>query len=208
MGKRGTSGAPARVGRRALMGWGVGAGVGIGAATTGASRVAHADDLVSPPLQASLLSRVAGYDRNFAARALDKAKMLLVAKPHDRESARVVREMKAALSDLPAIGGLPHDEEVTTYKDAATVARTCTSHRISIVYFGPGFAEEIPSIRVALTSLDLLSVGAVPDYVVQGIVLGFDSVSGKPRLVLNLGQARAQHVNFAARILKLMTIYE
>jgi hypothetical protein len=46
------------------------------------------------------------------------------------------------------------------------------------------------------------------DYVPAGIVLGFDLVSGRPKLVVNLSQARRQHVDFRAEVLKLMKVYE
>jgi hypothetical protein len=61
--------------------------------------------------------------------------------------------------------------------------------------------------REALSGVDVLSVSPVPEYVEQGIVLGFDVVSGKPRLLVNLGQARLQHVALRAEVLKLMKVY-
>jgi hypothetical protein len=172
-------------------------------------RESAAQSAPAPPIiQASLLAKVAYYDRNFAARAIDRAKMLLVAKPGDPDSIRVVMDMRNALGSIATVGGLPHDEEIMQFIDAATVARTCGSHRISIVYFGPGLADEIHAIRAALTSLDVLSVAAVPEYVPQGIVLGFSLVSGGARLLLHRSQANAQNVKFRARILRRMTIYE
>ncbi len=114
---------------------------------------------------------MAGYDRNFAARAIDRAKVL-------------------------------------EFRDAEHVAGTCASHRISIVYVGPGFASAVPLLSASLMSLDLLSVGALPQYVPQGVVLAFGMDAGKPKCWVHLGQAQAQNVKFAARFLKLATIYE
>ena len=48
----------------------------------------------------------------------------------------------------------------------------------------------------------------MPDYVKEGIVLGFDVVSGRPKLLFNLPQARLQKVALTATVLKLMTVYE
>jgi hypothetical protein len=36
----------------------------------------------------------------------------------------------------------------------------------------------------------------------------FDLVSGRPKILVNLTQARAQHVAFSAELLKLARIYE
>ncbi|MGD0679027.1 MAG: YfiR/HmsC family protein [Polyangiaceae bacterium] len=167
---------------------------------------AQAMPSVSPGIQATILAKVASYDRNFAARAIDKAKLLLVAKSGDPESIRVVTELETALTSIPTVGGLPHTEETTYFSDAPTVATLCNSHRISIVYFGPGLVDEIDAIRQSLTSSDVLSVAAVPAYVPKGIVLGFDFESDNVKLLLNRRQGRAQHVNFGARILRRMTI--
>jgi len=164
--------------------------------------------MVPAVTQASLLAKVASYDRNFAARAIDRAKLLLIQRSGDPESSRVVREMQDALTALPAVGALPHEEEVENFVDGPTVATICTSHRISVVYIGPGLGREIPAIRAALSSLDILSVAADPDYVPQGIVLGFRLVAGEARILLHRGQAKAQNVNFGARILRRMTIFD
>jgi hypothetical protein len=163
---------------------------------------------VPATVQAGLIAKVAFYDRNFAARAIHMAKVLLIHKGSDVESIRAVEDMKAALAALPTIAGLAHDEEVAAYVDAETVASTCVGHRITIVYFGPGLGAEIPRIRAALTSVDVLSVAADPDYVPQGIVLGFRQVGVELRLLLHRGQARLQNVDFGARMLRRMTIYE
>jgi hypothetical protein len=116
--------------------------------------------------------------------------------------------MRSALGSVPNVGGLSHDEEVATYVDARTLAETCHARQIAIVYLTPGFSGEIPAIRDAVGSQKLLTVGSLADYVPAGVVLGFDLVSGRPKLVVNLSQARRQHVDFRAEVLKLMRVYE
>ncbi len=192
-----------RRGRRTFLRLGVGAAV-LGLARSGEAQVS----LAPPSVQASLLAQVVSYDRNFAARAIDRAKILLVARGDDPASVREISEMRSALAAIPTVGGLPHAEEIATFTDAAAIARTCNSHRIAIVYFGPGLSAQIPAIRSALTSVDVLSVAAVPEYVPQGIVLGFEPSAAGPRLLLHLPQARAQNIHFGSRILKRMKIYD
>src|SRR5216683_3603516 len=109
---------------------------------TALSRTSAAQPTIVPPrLQASLLAKVASYDRKFAARAGDRAKLLLISKVNDAESSRVVTEMTSALGSIDTVGGLPHDEEVMEFTDAAAIATTCKSHRIAAVYFGPGLGK-------------------------------------------------------------------
>lgn len=117
--------------------------------------------------------------------------------------------MKSALSSIATIGTLAHDEDIVTYTDGPALAEMCRSRKIAIVYVAPGFTQqEIESLRETMGSLSLLSVGSVADYVPAGIVLGFDLVSGRSKLLVNLTQARRQHVEFRAEILKLTKVYE
>src|SRR3954466_14125711 len=54
--------------------------------------------------QAELMAKVAGYDRNFAARAGAKAVIILAAMPDDAESMRAALEVKGALARVPVVG--------------------------------------------------------------------------------------------------------
>jgi hypothetical protein len=179
-------------------------------ATATRGRIALASEEVAVPLglQAELLSKVAAYDRNLPDRATDKVRVLLVSKPGNADSVRAMTQLREALGTITTIAGLPHEESVLPFSNAPTLAEYCKSHRIAIVYFGPGFRDDVPAIRAALSGLDILSVSAVAEYVPLGIVLGFDLVSGKPKLLIHLTQAKAQHVALKAEVLKLMRVYE
>jgi hypothetical protein len=170
---------------------------------------ARAEDVAVPiPLQAQLLAKVAGYDRNFVGRASGRAKIMLLVKAGNAQSSRTASEMQRELQSMPDVAGLLHDELVTEYVDAPTLKNACAQDHVGIVYVGPGLADDVGAIRAALDGGDVLTVSAVPDYVAGGIVLGFDLVSGKPKLLVHLTQARRQHVDFSSSVLKLMRIYE
>jgi hypothetical protein len=157
--------------------------------------------------QAELLAKLAGFDRNFAARAGGKAVVILAVMPKDSESMSAALEMKAALSRIPKVGDLPHEEHIVVHSNAAALADVVRTKRAAIVYFGPGFEQQVPAIRDAFSSVNALTVGGVPSYVPDGIVLGFDLVSGRPKLLVHLVQARKQQVAFPASVLNLMKVY-
>ena len=133
---------------------------------------------------------------------------LLLMKQGDPESSRAAVEMKSALSSIPTIGALPHEEELGTYSDPAALAETCQARKISILYIAPGFSQQVDRLRETIGTLSLLSVGSLAEYVPNGIVLGFDLVSGRSKLLVNLTQARRQNIEFRAEILKLTKVYE
>jgi len=172
------------------------------------SRVAAEDVAVPVALQAQLIAKVAGYDKNFAQRAGDRARVVVLRRSGDADSAHVAAQMLTALGEVDKIGGLPHDDAELVWSNAAALASTIKKQRIAIVYVTPGFSEEIASIRAALEGGDVMTVSAVPDDVPRGIVLGFDLVSGKTKLLCNLAVARKQNVAFKAEALKLMKVYE
>jgi hypothetical protein len=172
------------------------------------TRDAHAQGMAVPPgTQAELLAKLAGFDRNFAARAGGKAVILLVAMPGNSESMRAALEMKAALGRQERVGDLPHDEQIVTHTSAEALVELVRVRRAAIVYFGPGFEKQIPALSAAFASVNVLTVGANPAYVPGGIVLGFDLVSGRPKLLVHVLQARKQHVSFPASVLNLMKVY-
>jgi YfiR/HmsC-like len=172
-------------------------------------RIVNAD-LVPVPLdrQAELLARVAAYDRNMGARAGDRVRVLIVSNGNDAESVGLARRMEAALGSLSEIAGLEHEERVVSFTSAADLAAQCRSQHVTILYLGSGLGDKVPAIRGALDGVDVLSVAAVPEYVEAGIVLGFDILSGKPKLLVHLTQARRQHVELRADLLKLARVYE
>jgi hypothetical protein len=159
-------------------------------------------------LQAELVAKVASYDRNLPARAGDRVHVLIVVKPKDDASSRFAKHMESALGGVDKIGGLPHDEATAPYAGARALAETCKAKRIAIVYLAPGLGEEVAAIRAALEGVNVLSVAAVAGDVPKGIVLGFDLVSGKPKIVVHLAQAKRQDVQFKAELLKLAKVIE
>jgi hypothetical protein len=159
-------------------------------------------------LQAELLAKVAAYDKNFASRAGDRAHVLILTRPGDAESVRTAAHMEAALQGIKDIGGVPHDEATIPYAGAKALADAIKARHVAIVYVAPALGGEIDAIKDALAGVSVLTVAAVADYVPRGIVLGFDVVSGKPKLVVNLGQAKKQDVVFKAEVLKLMRVIE
>jgi hypothetical protein len=162
---------------------------------------------VPAELQAELLSKLGPHDRNFQQRAGAKARVLILVKPGNPRSTLSGAAMKSALSQITHIGGVPHEESLVAYDSAASVAQLCRAQKAAILYVTTGFDAEIPALRDALSGVDVLSVSAVPDHVPAGVVLGFELVSGKPKILLNLAQARAQNVNFKADVLRLMKVY-
>jgi hypothetical protein len=168
-----------------------------------------AEDVAVPiVLQAELAVKVAAYDKNFVARAGDRARIVVLVRNGDDLSSRTAKAFLKELAGYPKIAGLPHDDVIAAYVNAPALAATCKKQRVALVYVTPGLSSELSAIRTALDGADVLTVASVADYVPKGVVFGFDLVSGKTTLVVNLTQAKKQHVDFKAGILKMMKVTE
>jgi hypothetical protein len=163
---------------------------------------------VPAPLQAQLLATVAPYDRNMSARARGTLKVLVLVKAGDGDSARTAKQLTEALARLPQIGGLPHLEITLAFESAAKLTAACREQHPSIVFLTPGLDAQLEDVVSALSALDVLTVASSAAFVGKGIVLGFDVVSGKPKLVVNLAQAKKQNVAFNASVLKMMKVVQ
>jgi hypothetical protein len=162
---------------------------------------------VPAPVQAELITKLLPYDRNFEARAGAVVRTIVLVKPGSVRSRIAAEAFKSALSNLDRVGGHRHEERIVAYEGAAALVKQCKSERIAVVYVTPDFDGELDGLGRALSGVDVLTVSAVPDYVSRGVVLGFELVSGKPKILLDLPRAKRQNVDFSAAVLRLMKVY-
>lgn len=175
---------------------------------SGLMAAAPSDRLVVPvELQVDLLAKVLRYDRNFSSRVLDEVRVLVVHEPDDAESTRVAREYVAAIGAEAKLGGVKARAELVPFATEAELVARVKERKASVVVFAPSFASRAASLAAQFEGADCLTVSASPDGVREGLVLGFDLVSGKPRMLLNLSRSRRQGADFRAEVLRLMTVF-
>lgn len=162
---------------------------------------------VPPSVQADLISKVLPYDRNFESRAGPVVRTLVLVKSGSVRSRLGAEAFKSALSNLDRVAGRRHEERIVNYAGAPALAKQVQSEKIAIVYVTPDFDGELDALQRALSGVNVLTVSAVPEYVSRGVVLGFELVSGKPKILLDLPRARRQQVEFGANVLRLMKVY-
>jgi hypothetical protein len=187
--------------RRALLGAGLASGA---AFWLGPARAQSLE--VPVRLQAALLARVVEYDRSFAARAGARVLVFIVLRPGNADSERVGEQIRLELGALSQIGGLPHSEEIVPYGSAHKLAERVIQRAPAILYLSAGLGDEVSAIAQALDGISILSVGVSASYVSRRAVLGFDAASGRPQLLVHLGQARRQQISFRSELLKLARI--
>ena len=158
-------------------------------------------------LQADLLAKVAGYDKNLHARAGDVVKTVIITKAGDEE-ARWAASLRSALGAKDRIAGLPHSESVVVAGRLDVIAAQCKADHVAIVVISGSFLDDAPAVAAAFDGANILTSAPDQELTKRAVVLGFELVSGKPKLFLNQAIATKQNVAMSAEVMKLMTVYQ
>src|SRR5947208_2668847 len=164
-----------------------------------ASSVRAEDPAVPLQLQADLTAKVIEYAQAPSAQGLTTMRIGILVRSGSVESQHFGTEIKAIFGRMATIAGIAHEEVVMTWSTPAAFAEEARRRQLFAVYVTPGLRGEVPAIARALEGTPIIAVAAI---------LGFELVSGRPRMVLNLPQARKQGVAFRAQVMKLMRIIE
>lgn len=162
-----------------------------------------AESRVPLSLQALLLSQLGRYDRNFKARAGALARILVVDRKGNSESAFEQAGLVKALAELHSIAEVPIHVGEAEFTDVDSLARRCRTERVSVLYLTVGLEEETSRLAAALANGNILTVGTSARHAENGAVVGFAIEEARPRIIINLPQAKLQKVDFRAEVLRL-----
>jgi hypothetical protein len=167
-------------------------------------------DSASVPLglQVELFTKVAEYDKTLPGRSEGIVRTLVVTRSRVPESASAAARVLKALSNIERVSGLPHEDSAVEFMDVSSLAGLCKARSVSILYLTPGLTDIDQPLSEALVGTAVLTVSASAEGVSKGIVLGFDLVGGKPKLIVNLRATRDQGVRLSADVLKIATVIE
>lgn len=159
-------------------------------------------------LQVELSNKVIEYVQEPPVLSLDRIRIGIVVKSSSPESMRAGAELKAAFDRVVTAGGRPHEQSILEWTSAKALAEQAKNRGLVVLYFTPGLDAEIGPSAAALVGHRVMTIGAVDSFVAGGVVLGFELVSGHPKMVFNLRQAKKQEVVLRAAVMKLMRIVE
>ncbi len=173
------------------------------------SGLAWADTPTVPlQLQVELCNKIIEYVQEPAVLSLDRIRIGIVVKTGVPESMRAGAELKAAFDRAVIANGHAHEQSMVDWSNAKVLAEEARSRKLTVLYFTPGLEAEIGPSAAALVGQRIITVGAVDSFVAQGVIVGFELVSGHPKMIFNLRQAKKQEIVLRAAIIKLMRIVE
>jgi hypothetical protein len=158
------------------------------------------------PLQVSLLDRVIPFDRNFHLRAAGQLSLAVLVDDKNEDSVRIGAQLLNELSARESLGNYRLSATRVAFKSTAGLVEDCRRLKAGVVYVMPGVREATPKLAAGLRGMRVLTVGSLPEQVPQGLVLGSAVRSGKPRVLVNLSEARQQEVDFRADFLRMVEV--
>jgi len=159
-------------------------------------------------LQVSLLDRVIPFDRNFAVRVHGLLSVAVVVDSSDADSARVGAQLLSELGQRATLGEYGLTASRVAFSGVKPLVDDCKRLRAGVVYVTPGLTATTERVAAGLQGLRVLTVGALPEHAKNGLVLSFGVRSGKPRVLVNLAQAREQDIDFRADFLRIAEVIE
>jgi hypothetical protein len=169
---------------------------------------ARADELTVPiALQVNLLDRVVRFERSYAGRGDAPALVVVVTKADEAASVRAAALASAAIGQIGSLGA--RRASVATQTFSSPAALRSASRDAAIVYLMPGFSRaDVTAIAATFAESNVLTVGASNADAENGAALGFELEGSKPRIIVNLRQARAQRLDFSAQFLRLARVIQ
>jgi hypothetical protein len=169
--------------------------------------VAFADTVPVPAqVQATLAAKLLAYDRGLPTRANGAVRILVLIDPSEGQSQKIANEFASAMKARGTISNLPVEVVTAKFEGAAAVAERVKRDKSAAVYLSSGLARSAESIATALKGVDVMTIAAEPSAVIRGIAVGFDLLSGQPKILVNLSQAKTQNVQLPASVLSLALI--
>jgi hypothetical protein len=170
---------------------------------------ARADKPAVPlQLQADLTVKIIEYADSPSAKAVDIIRIGILTKGGNAESTQAGAALRGALDKAPPVGGVVHEQSMMQWVDASSLVEESTRRKLLVLYLMPGLDDDVATIARALQGIQLITVAATDSYVPNGAILGFELVSGHPKMVFNMTQARQQNVVFRSAVMKLMRIVQ
>jgi hypothetical protein len=154
----------------------------------------------------ALLRKVVRFERGFVARAGDLVTVILVIQQGKPDSERAGLQLGKALISAGDLAGKPLRVITHQYANASGLRQTVAQEGAELVYITPRFEAEMPAIATALEGLTVMTICTDGEQVNRGAVLGFELVSARPRLALNLGQAKKQGLDFDSDLFRLVRV--
>jgi hypothetical protein len=157
-------------------------------------------------LQVELLGRVLWYERGLQKSPDKELRAVIVERAADAASKLAAAQLIAQLERVKQLGGKRVAARRVVFDSAEQIGRVVQEQRAYLACLTPGLGKVAAELARVFAARGVFSVSTQGADTARGIVLGFELESGKPRILLNLTQARAQKLDFNAQLLRVVQV--
>lgn len=168
---------------------------------------ARAQEMPVPiEVQAALFSRIVQFDRNFEARSEDGLVVGILFQDEAPLSVRVKEEFSQALATVDLTDGEGRPPRVVEFQAGGELGPDYEAAGVDFLYVAPLRGVDLKTIVADTRRLGILTCSGVPEFAREGLAVGLDLQEGRPRILINLNGAKAEHADFRSGFLKLAQI--
>lgn len=186
--------------RRAMLGAGL---VGTSLAAFGIPRRALA---AGDERKAAIIARALSYERTLGSRTDRPLVIGIVFAADTNESVGDAQSWLASFQALSGVKVNGNSIEVTVLSWDAAAPATLRDAGADVVLVAFGLDEKLAEITKFTATHNMLSVGAIREYLDAKCTLGVFEVEDKLRITINLNAAERERVKFSSRLLKLADV--
>lgn len=168
------------------------------------------DITVAVDVQYALFVKILAFDRNLPAKLHDKLVIGILHQPQVKASADAKDEFLSAFdhSTTKRILNVPVECVPVEAADAQGLSEEIQTLGINVLYITPMRLVDLRDILQVAQSERVLTLTGVPEYVAEGVAIGIGERGGRPLIIINLTEAKAQGADLSARLLKLARIIQ
>lgn len=156
-----------------------------------------AADEVPVNLQVKILSKMSTYIVDFVPAGTTAVKIMVLYPGAANSPSRGALAVAAALEQVGTFGELKAESKVTPYADAKTFKETLAAEKPRVLFLSPEFNEKAAAEVVeAISGSSVVTVSGTGAHVKLGVILGFSLVEARPRVLVNLKQAKKEKIDF------------
>ena len=161
-------------------------------------------------IQSKMLLKTLGYDRTVLNKDGDVVRIGVLYNENNPESLKAFEVAGDYLYEQKKAGTKIGKKRLKStglsYLSEAALTSMVSNLNISVLYVTPGNEANLSAIANVAKAKNILTFGGCGDYVSHGLAIGVEMNAGKPQVIVNLTNAKAQGADFKAEFLKLAKV--
>ena len=164
--------------------------------------------MVPPEIQVPIFLKILTYDRTYEEWDGRTIRIAVLYAPGSAESEEYAESIIRHLAQRSGktINDLPFDFEKFPMGSARLLEERIRRDTFDVLYLAPGLAGSLEEIISLSHKHHVLTISAVADDVPRGVMFALEVKGGKPRILVNLGSARAAGRRLKSKLLRLCRV--